>query len=207
MESLTKSFIAPNHSASLLLLNPVVEFDRAFSLWVHAHAAPWLDELLQTITDGGAWRTLLVISLAVSGWLFLCQHKRAALLPLLAFSFSYLVNPLLKRTFQRARPMLWEVLDRPSDFSFPSGHAMSSIMVYGTVAMVLTQLYPRQRWFFWGTTAGLIFLIGFSRIYLGVHWLSDVLAGWATGFAFVYALSRWQKSSNRNEPTAHSPLK
>jgi membrane-associated phospholipid phosphatase len=165
---------------------------------------------MQIVTHGGDWVTLLLGVLAGAAFLAFRQHrKREAFLLLLAFGLSYLANPLLKRIFQRARPQLWEVLYQPSSFSFPSGHAMSAMMVYGVAAFLLAQLYPQQRRTCWLIAAVLIFLVGFSRVYLGVHWPSDVVAGWAFGFTFVYAIARWYKLSNRveNEPAPHSPLR
>ncbi len=115
------------------MLNPIVEFDRAFSLWVHSGAQPWLDAGMKAITRGGDWRTLFFVTL-LCGAFFLWWHrrKREPALLLLAFSLSYLINPLLKLYFQRARPELWATLiPRPGDYSFPSGHAMSAMAVYG----------------------------------------------------------------------------
>ena len=231
LRSLAKSFIASPHAVggyclgkldltgisqtgpptvSLLLINQVGAWDRAFSLWVHAHSAPWLDQLMLTLTYGGDWRFLLLVTLASVVFLFRWQlGKRAPLLLSLAFSLSYLANPLLKSIFQRQRPDLWEVFARPSSYSFPSGHAMSAMMVYGIAAFLFAQRYPQHRRVWLCSAASWIFLIGFSRIYLGVHWLSDVVAGFAIGFVFVYALVRWYKLSEATatSPDPHSPLR
>lgn len=207
LTGLPQLFQAP---ASFLLVNQVAEFDRIFSLWLHAHAQPWLDRLMLTLTYGGDWRFLLLVTLACVAYLLLRQQrKRAALLLGLAFGLSYLGNFLLKSIFQRQRPALWDVFARPSSYSFPSGHAMSAMMVYGIAAFLFAQLYPQQRRVWLGGAAGWILLIGFSRIYLGVHWLSDVVAGFTVGFVFVYALVRWYKLSERtsNSPGSHSPLR
>ena len=171
------------------MLNPIAEFDRTLSLWVHAQAQPWLDTGMQAITRGGDWRTLFLITLLCSAFFFFRQRrKREPALLLLAFSLSYLINPLLKHFFQRERPQLWTTLiSRPGDFSFPSGHAMSAMAVYGLAALLLAQGHPQQRWSFWLSAAVMIALIGFSRVYLGVHWTTDVLAGFAAGSVLVYA--------------------
>lgn len=165
---------------------------------------------MQTITHGGDWVTLLVVSSAGAAFLFFQQHRnREALLLLLAFGLGHGANSLLKLIFQRQRPQLWEVLARPDSYSFPSGHAMSSMMVYGVAALLLVRLFPRFRRV-WVVSAALwILLIGFSRIYLGVHWLSDVVAGFAAGFAFVYAVARWHRLSGRTTRPGqtHSPLR
>lgn len=231
MRSLGKSFIAQRYAVcgsfaatldltgwpqlfqvpvTFLLANQVAELDRVFSLWVHAHSQPWLDRLMLNVTYGGDWRFLLLVTLASVAFLFFGhQRKRASLLLGLAFGLSYLANHLLKSIFQRQRPELWDVFARPSSYSFPSGHAMSSMMVYGVAALLFAELYPQHRRAWLGGAALWILLIGFSRIYLGVHWLSDVVAGFAIGLMFVYALVRWYKLSEpaANPPGSHSPLK
>lgn len=178
----------------VLLFTPVAEFDRVLSLWLHARAQPWLDRLMALITHGGDWVTLLLLTLIGAAFLrFRRQRKREAVLLLLAFGLSRILDPLLKLIFQRERPQLWEVVTRPTSYSFPSGHALSSTIVYGVAAYLLAQLYPQRRWSYKLGAAVWIFLIGFSRVYLGVHWPSDVLAGVAAGSVLVYALAHWHK--------------
>lgn len=190
------------------MFNPVAEFDRALSLWIHAHAQPWLDSAMSVITDGGHWLTLLFVTLAGMAFLYFRQRKREALLFLLAFVLSRIFDPLLKLVFQRARPELWEVPARPTSYSFPSGHAFSSLIVYGTAAYLLAQLYPQWRRLYWFVAALWVFLIGFSRVYLGVHWPSDVLGGFALGLVMIYALvQRHRRLVAATSRTDHSPLR
>jgi membrane-associated phospholipid phosphatase len=178
------------------MLNPVAEFDRTLSLWIHAHAHPWLDRLMLAITYGGDWLTLLLVTLAGAAFLHVRQQrKRAAVFLLLAFSLSRILDPLLKLVFQRGRPQLWEVVSRPTSYSFPSGHAFSSMVVYGLAAYLFAQLHPQWRRGYWLGAAVWIFLIGFSRVYLGVHWPSDVVAGFAAGSIMVYGFVYWHKQS------------
>jgi membrane-associated phospholipid phosphatase len=182
------------------MLNPVAEFDRTLSLWIHEHAHPWLDRLMPVITHGGDWWMLLLVTLVGAAFLrFRHQHKLEAALLLIAYSFSRLLDPLLKLAFQRNRPQLWEVLARPTSYSFPSGHALSSTIVYGFAAYLLVQLYSQRRWSYWLAAAAWIFLIGFSRVYLGVHWPSDVVAGFVLGFVLVYVSAYWHKKSVQRE--------
>lgn len=188
------------------MLNSVAELDRTLSLWVHSYETPWLNAFWRTVTHGGDWWTLLLVTCAGAAlFLWRAARPRAAFLLALAFSLSYLINPLLKRLVRRSRPQLWEVLQRPADFSFPSGHAMSSMMIYGVLAVLLAELYPAQRRSLFGLAVLWIGLVGFSRIYLGVHWPSDVVAGWAFGFALVFALARWYRLGQRVAPEPHSP--
>lgn len=180
------------------MLNPVAEFDRAFSLWVHAHAHTWLDAAMQAVTHGGDGWTLLMVLLLCGGFLLLQRHKREAVSLLCAFGLSLLLNPRLKLFFQRDRPQLWATLiPRPSDFSFPSGHAMGAMTVYGLAALLLARAYPQQQRAIWLSAAAWIGLIGFSRVYLGVHWLSDVLAGFICGAALIWILANFTRRSDR----------
>jgi membrane-associated phospholipid phosphatase len=183
------------------MLNPIAEFDRTLSLWVHAEARPWLDVVMRTLTHIGDSWMLFLVALACAIFLILrYQRKREAAILLFIYSFSYLLDYSLKHLFQRTRPQLWEILvARPSSYSFPSGHAMSSMAVYGLAALLLTRVYPQQRWPLQLGAAILISLIGFSRVYLGVHWPSDVLGGFILGSVLGYAgLSLTQRSDRHN---------
>lgn len=182
------------------MLSPITEFDRTLSLWIHAQAQPWLDTGMKAITRGGDWRTLFLFTLLCGAFFFFRQRrKREPALLLLAFSLSYLINPLLKHLVQRERPQLWATLiARPSDFSFPSGHAMSAMTVYGLAAWLLARTHPQQRWGFRLCAAVMIVLIGFSRVYLGVHWTTDVLAGFLVGAMLVYACAVLIRHADRH---------
>jgi membrane-associated phospholipid phosphatase len=183
------------------MLNPIIEFDRTLSLWVHSAARPWLDVTMRVITHAGDSLTLFVVAVACATFLMLRQQrKRAAAILLFVYSCSYLLDYALKHFFQRTRPQLWEILvARPSSYSFPSGHAMSSMAVYGLAALLLARLYPQQRWAFQLSAASLISLIGFSRVYLGVHWPSDVLGGFLLGSALMFTgISLTQHSDRHN---------
>ena len=101
----------------------------------------------------------------------------------IALAGSGLLNVAAKHYFGRARPSLWESIAPESTFSFPSGHAMGSM----TLAAVLVLLAWPTRWRWWvlGLAAAFVLMVGASRIYLGVHYPSDILAGWAAALAWV----------------------
>jgi membrane-associated phospholipid phosphatase len=96
---------------------------------------------------------------------------------------SALLNLGAKQLFARQRPALWDSIAPESTFSFPSGHAMGSI----TIAMVLVLLAWHTRWRWWVTLpmAAFTLMVGLSRVYLGVHYPSDILAGWAVAIAWT----------------------
>lgn len=94
------------------------------------------------------------------------------------------LNALLKLAFSRPRPLLMAQLAHAGGYSFPSGHAMAGAAIYGALALVAVRRFPRQRWWVVGASGLLVFAIGASRVYLGVHYPSDVIAGWALGVSW-----------------------
>lgn len=109
---------------------------------------------------------------------------------------------LAKALFGRARPDLIDHLVEVGSASFPSGHSANSAIVYLTLAILLTQIVPRraQRLYLIGVAVALTAAIGLSRVYLGVHWPSDVLAGWAFGTLWAmawWALGAWLRGRRR----------
>lgn len=155
---------------------------------------------MRVITHAGDSWFLFLVALTCAIFLVLRQQrKRAAAILLFVYSFSYLLDYSLKHLFQRTRPQLWEILvARPSSYSFPSGHAMSSMAVYSLAALLLARSYPQQRWAFQLGAAIVISLIGFSRVYLGVHWPSDVLGGFLLGSALMFTGISLTQHSDRH---------
>jgi membrane-associated phospholipid phosphatase len=129
-------------------------------------------------------------------------RKRAALLSALTL-LGFPLNLWLKMWIGRSRPhnSIVDVILPAPGLSFPSGHAMISTMVFGTLAMLAWVLVkqPKQRVLGTAVLASLPLLIGLSRVYLGAHWLSDVVGGWAFGLGFVLVLARVYKSISAPE--------
>ena len=169
-------------------------FDHIASLWVHRQARPWLDAVMLAVTHLGDAPVLIAAGLAVSIYFFRrYRRRREALTMLLALGVGYFANTLFKLSFQRARPQLWGWVVNPHGYSFPSGHAMVSTVVYGGAAFLLSAAFPQWRRVIGPGAAVLIFLIGLSRVYLGVHWPSDVLAGFAAGTTILFIVAYWYK--------------
>jgi membrane-associated phospholipid phosphatase len=159
--------------------------DRAIALAIHRLDTPWLVSTMVVITNLGSGLVLAIASLLV---IAVCLHRRDRRLALILAVNGIVVLGLevaLKHAFGRARPTLFPEISLPGDSSFPSGHSMASMAVYGTLAVVLSTLYPTRTRVLYVVAAGLIATIGFSRIFLGVHWPSDVAAGFAAGLPFV----------------------
>jgi undecaprenyl-diphosphatase len=147
----------------------------------------WLEDVMRDLTALGSASVLVLYVLGVAGFLWVRRQYHALALVLGATISGRLLNELLKVLFARPRPdhALW--LTRVQSPSFPSGHAMDSAVVYLTLAAMLARLVqPRALKLYFLALAGLMsFLVGVSRVYLGVHYPTDVLAGWTAGLAWA----------------------
>jgi undecaprenyl-diphosphatase len=143
----------------------------------------WLQEVGRDFTALGGIGVLSLLTFAVAGFLLLDGKRRAALLVVIAVGGGLVVATLLKHVFNRPRPELVPHGAYVYTTSFPSGHAMLSAATYLTLGALLARLQPRPalKAFLLGVAMVLTFLVGVSRVYLGVHWPTDVLAGWAAG--------------------------
>jgi undecaprenyl-diphosphatase len=147
----------------------------------------WLEEAARDITGLGGHTVLALVTLTVIAYLLLTQRRAAALFVLVAVGGGMLLSALLKLGFERPRPDLVPHGTRVYTASFPSGHSMLSAATYLTLGALLARVerYWRVRIFLVGTAVALTLIIGISRVYLGVHWPSDVLAGWCGGAAWA----------------------
>lgn len=145
---------------------------------------PFADSVMVYITLFGDTWVLAGLGLVVL-LLLLGQHPATAWHWLAAVAFAFIVVFLLKHGLRVPRPQ--ETLN--SGWSFPSGHALHSTVIYGFLALLLTTpLGPPGRMLVYAFTTAVVALIGFSRLYLGVHWFSDVAAGWSVGLLWVTLL-------------------
>lgn len=151
----------------------------------------WIEELGRDFTALGGVGVLLFISLVAIGYLLLDRRFRAALFTAVAVSGGQLLSTVMKIGYARPRPDLVPHGAIVYTASFPSGHAMMSAVTYLTLAALFgrVQPEPRLKAYFLFVAALLTLLVGISRVYLGVHWPTDVLAGWTAGAA--WALLCW----------------
>ncbi len=161
--------------------------DRALSLWLHRYQSAGLTSFMRLLSAlGTGYAVIAALLLSTLVGLRRRAYPHVAIL-LGVSSLAGVSNALMKLLFRRPRPQLGWGAPLPSSYSFPSGHAMGSAAAYGIMAFVLASLYPGLRWPLAVTTPLLILLIGLSRVYLGVHWPSDVLAGFAAGCCVLTA--------------------
>jgi undecaprenyl-diphosphatase len=148
---------------------------------------PWADHLMLVFTYLADTRVVAALILAVLAFLFLKRHNRTLVHWLAAAAFGLLASPILKYSLQIPRPDLGIVAVGP--YAFPSAHVMRAAVLYGFLAVIIARaLTARWRWLAYGTAGLLILLVTLSRLYLGVHWLSDVLGSLTLGLAWVAAL-------------------
>ena len=142
------------------------------------------------ITRVGNFTTLLAVTLLAVGILWWRRERTDAVFVAFAFAGAQVLSTGMKLGFQRERPFFPDPLSTESTYSFPSGHSLVSLAVYGSIALVLARrLRTRgERVLLLCTAGALVAAIGFSRIYLGVHFLTDVLAGFAAGAAWLALL-------------------
>lgn len=211
MRSRLKSIICNSRISRVWLLRLWGIFLAAFALWVFAQIAEevlekesyaldtsillairrihntLLDQAMMGITFIGDPSVLVVICLGIGIWLLKLGRRSSAVTLGVAAVGAIGLNVLLKYLFGRARPALWNRIVEVGKYSFPSGHAMVSLVIYGLIGYILTTKFPQHRRLIISLTVILIALIGFSRLYLGVHWPTDVAAGYAAGLVWLIA--------------------
>lgn len=176
-------------------------FDNWASANLQRHASATLTSVMLAITTMGS--TLVLIGLLVITLLYLLWvgRRRGSLVLAVTMAGAFILNAILKLSFRRTRPEPLFGLISPSSFSFPSGHALLSFSFYGAVALLLTANLRNQmqRVAIWLVASLFVLTIGLSRVYLGMHYASDVVAGytaaliWLLTVSFVYSKRRGGK--------------
>lgn len=143
----------------------------------------WVETMFKDITALGGTTVLTLITAAVIGYLLIDRKRAAALLVLVSVGGGTLLSTLSKNLVARPRPELVAHMVEVHTLSFPSGHAMLSATTYLTLGALLARVQPRRRLKIYLLAVAIIvtMLVGVSRVYLGVHWPTDVLAGWCAG--------------------------
>ena len=161
------------------------EFDRSLSLAVHDLHSPFMVFVMRLFTTIGSLKVVTVVLVLVIVSAVRRGDRRAAYSLLAVFLASEALNWALKNLVGRSRPDLFHEITALHTYSFPSGHAMTGAAVYGMIGVVLAREHPRLRWPLAVAVTTLVVLIGVSRVFLGVHWPTDVLAGWAAGMTLM----------------------
>jgi undecaprenyl-diphosphatase len=165
----------------------------------------WLRTTCLDLTALGGGSVLTLLTLLVIGYLLLIRRSHAAILLAVAALGGLLLNNRLKHFFARERPSIVPHLSEVTSGSFPSGHSMLSAIIYLTLGVMLARTVTdwRLKTYFIGVALTLIVVIGLTRIYLGVHYPSDVLGGWAAGIAYAILctmVATWLQKRGAVEP-------
>jgi undecaprenyl-diphosphatase len=162
-------------------------FDESALEFINRFAAPWLTSFMRAVTYLGSVTFLTGAGVCAVLAFILARWRHAIITFLVTMAGAALLNVLLKLMFRRERPEPFFDMPLPESYSFPSGHALLSFCFYGVITAVVTSHIEGtgRRTFVWASAALLIALIGLSRVYLGVHYPSDVAAGYAAGFVWV----------------------
>jgi len=172
---------------AIALSAPLAALDSSAGTWLHVRATPLVSNAMSVVSFLGAPTTLTIV--AVGGSLLLLYRRRrteAAMLSTFVLGGN-LLNFCLKHLIRRGRPVFDDPIFSLPTYSFPSGHAMASTVFYGLLA-IYALANARQRYAAYFAIAAAVFmvaLVSFSRVYLGLHYLSDVMAGIAEGIAWL----------------------
>lgn len=180
-------------------------FDDAARSFVHQYASPALTILMQIASFLGSTVFLTIFGVGIFITFWLLKRHRAATLFAITMAGASILLFTLKNGFQRTRPEPFFETLLPTSYSFPSGHSLLSFCFYGALAAIITARIERRlfRVIVWTCAALLVALIGLSRVYLGVHYPSDVLAGYTAAFIWVIAVAaadrllQYRKSNNK----------
>ena len=164
-------------------------FDSNIQTWVRGGLPAGLTRFFKTITILGNTPVQAIIAIVAVIWLYLRQYKAEAIFVGASGLLASILIVSLKYIYQRQRPSITHLV-HASGYSFPSGHSLGTFMILGAIAIVLAQRLAKKesKIAVYGITGLLIFLVGLSRIYVGVHYPTDVLAGFTLAFALLNAI-------------------
>ncbi|NWJ45313.1 MAG: phosphatase PAP2 family protein [Chloroflexi bacterium] len=174
-----------------LLENEFTNLDSDFGNWVHSFANPLLDTIFTLFTSLGNALGIVILTLVTVGIFVWRKYYFYSWLLLLTVGGGLILNQAMKFLFRRPRPQMWtSVIERPDSFSFPSGHATVAFCYFGLLLWIGLKYFKRTTLrLAWALLMLiLIFMIGLSRIYLGVHYLTDVIGGYLSGGFWLLAL-------------------
>jgi undecaprenyl-diphosphatase len=161
----------------------MIRVDHAVTDWLQVHGTETGESIFVGVSYLGA-QLLIAILVIVAIVLLARRDWRHLAVLIVTCGGGSLLNVVLKTVFHRVRPSFASEFHVAS-WSFPSGHAMDSLIVYGLFAYWLAERFPKRTALLWFGAAILVIAIGYARIYLGVHYLSDVLAGYSAGFTWL----------------------
>jgi undecaprenyl-diphosphatase len=210
--------LAFGHIAEEVLEGDATRFDQTVLLALRSPADPvdplgpaWLEEAARDITSLGSYAVLGIVFFTVIAYLFMTQRRMAAMWVAASVGGGVLLSNALKYSFDRPRPELVAHAARVFTSSFPSSHAMLSAVTFLTLGVLLASIHNswRVKVFFLGIAIFLTVIVGVTRVYLGVHYPTDVLAGWCVGAgwaAICWTAFHWLQRRGVIEPAEKDAL-
>jgi membrane-associated phospholipid phosphatase len=165
-------------------------FDRSITSWFVDHRASWLTTVARALSAIGSQKVLVPLVAVVAILLIVRGARGPAALMVVIWAGGLGLYSLAKYVVDRPRPPMHLWLTNASGSAFPSGHATQSLSTYAALALVCAALLPQSRRPALAAAAVLAAGIGLSRVYLGVHWATDVLAGWLAAACWVALVAR-----------------
>lgn len=164
-----------------------IYFDLKIISTIHENINPAIKNFMIAISFIGSAKFYYIIAPFLIWYLVKRKHRIELLALLISILGSVLINHLLKISFERIRPLEFFLVEQ-GGFSFPSGHSMNTLSFYGMAAYLYlrNKKLDSSKVLIWMVTIVFIGLMGFSRIYLGVHWPTDIIAGFSAGFIWLY---------------------
>jgi membrane-associated phospholipid phosphatase len=183
----TMTLVLVGISEDVISHEPLTVADAQISTWLHAHRSPCLTSAMRVATSFGATLTVTCISVSLALYLLWRRHRHWLAALVLSVPGGALLNILLKYAVHRPRPHFDDPILTLTGYSFPSGHTMMASVLYGGVAAYVLAHTSDWRWRVLTIVSAsvMIALVGFSRVYLGAHYLSDVLGAMAEGLAWL----------------------
>lgn len=169
---------------AFLVRNGITDaWDTSVLLWINSHASPAFDTFFVALTQLGGVRVVVAVTLVLTLYLIIKKQYLRAAFVVVSIGGAALLGAVFKAVFERTRPDLWEWLIHETSFSFPSGHATASM----ALALTIIVLMWRTKWRVITLIAGGVYVlaIGLSRLYLGVHFPTDILGGWLLSLGWV----------------------
>lgn len=172
---------------------PPLTIDLGFTQAVQGWQPEWLTTLMRLTSDIVSPTVLFVLGLLTVIYLHVRKHAERTILAVFLLTMGNGLTVILKALFTRARPSPDQahILIHETGYGFPSGHAIAVTLLVGIIVLLSARLAQHHRRLWLSLACVVALLVGYSRVYLGVHWLTDVLFGYLVGFAWVVVVHRW----------------
>jgi membrane-associated phospholipid phosphatase len=166
-------------------------WEQELLLWLHSYRTPFLDRMFLLTEPIGTVFFFTVLAIVVTAWHLVRRERREAIAWIAVSVVIFSLRFALKMSIARARPQLWPPLVHESTYAFPSGHAIGTSAFYPLLAWTVFAARSKRKWPWIVLAVLAVLVVGIGRLYMGIHWPTDVLGGWAIGFTVAAAAIAW----------------